>query len=1175
MAEVFLAKVAGPAGFEKTLVVKRILPHLVARESFVEMFLAEARIAAQLSHQNIVQIYDFGEEDGAYFISMEFIDGLNLRTLSRWLTKTGPITPALAARIIIEACEGLAYAHEFVNTATGERLGLVHRDISPENLMLTRTGGVKVLDFGIARVHGEDNGTHAGVLKGKIAYMPVEQLGAEPLDGRADVYALGVVLYQLLSGHRPWEKSNDIALAMSILNDPPTPLTHWLPDASPSLVNIIERATARKRDDRFADCRALQQSLEKFIASTGAVVSTADLARLAAKALELEDERVRLGTASSDSLSGNSSSGASGPGAEDSGDEVSGVSLAIDFGANELATPAQRKAPSPASVTPPAAAPPPWTDDAPTTPDLFPAGSAIAAAAASLKAPARSSPPRAPSPSAPPPPAASPASAPRTRGATSSSGTHAQFVPRVMPAGLEDAYVLNHTRKVVAPMALLSALRDQAAADRASQVLARFPAIAAQLMEQAVTLRPRLVDQVAALVDAALVADDHGRLAKLVESSDAQSGGYAATLRAELMQPLRVLWLVERLRLGLPPSGNGLVTWLGRLGPPMVPLLLAAIDASESGAAQNVFARALGLALNGAIGPVVERLEVQSPKNAAALCCALEVSGAVERKSVFQRLLGRRDVELTLQVMTGRAMAGGAEVLALLEAALGDREERVRVHAASLISSSGDPRLLQSMLSQVSQSAFDKRTDEERTAWWVAILSTLNATSALGAAAEQLEQKTTLFARKRSVAVKLAVVAGLKAAGSEGARLLLERTAANAAQPDEVVEAARAALVPVPVVPPSDRMSMEQRGQLRRMLVLDLALLTRAMTVVDAASGLLDTAMERLRATLRAIVLQDGKLEVLVKPEGVAVNDYIVSLRLTSSADQTDDHAPAVAAVLRARDLQRLALEAPLPIAELRGFLLHWFDPDAAGTRAPRVRVETFSGRTSSRVPPPIINTVALSFDAWKSAFEFVLAQQAELAVGRAPSVSSLDPFFENWSWVYLGGSGQVLSVVPTRRDDDGFAVHAANTACIAMAFASDLELGRSTIREVGEFALCRVLSEYGLPAAQRPAPGEAAPPELRLSLASLALGQIPHRRAASYAVAAYDLDVRSASTRHGGVVSTIVALADAWDAVAIRGGLGHPKALEQLNTRLRQRFMPELLDVFLRWGQAQLLAAR
>jgi hypothetical protein len=606
----------------------------------------------------------------------------------------------------------------------------------------------------------------------------------------------------------------------------------------------------------------------------------------------------------------------------------------------------------------------------------------------------------------------------------------------------------------------------------------------------------------------------------------------------------------------------------------MVPLLLWAVDASDSGPGQDTLARALGLALGGSVGPLVERLEAPNAKNVAALCGALEASGAVERKAVFQRLLGRRDVALTRQVMTGRARAGGAEVSGLLEAALGDRDEAVRVHAASLASSLDDGRLLASMLAQVLQPAFDKRTDDERTAWWVALLSAPNAAAALAAASDQLEQKTTLLVRKRSVAVKLAIVGGLKASGTEGARALLERTSTSKAQPDEVSAAARAALA-VAERAPSERLSIEQRAQLRRALVLELAMLTRAMTVVDVASGQLDPAMERLRSTLRALVLQDGKLEVTVKPEGVAVNGAPVPLRITLDDEQNDDYAPAVARVLHARDLQGFSVDGPLPVAELRAFLLQWFDPDGASSRAPHVRVATFSARPAPSAPLPVANPVPQSLEAWKGAFDFMLAQREALRAGRLPTLGSLDVFLEQWSRLYLGGGGQLLAVVPALGREDEFALHAVNTACIGMAFASDLELGGATVREVAELALCGALAEQGVPVERRPAPGVGLPEDLGLRMSLLFLGQVPHRRAASYSVAAHDLCGQGGPSRRPGVVSTIVALAEAWDSVAVRGAQGHPGALEQLNTRFRKRFMPELLDLFLRWGQAQLVGTR
>ncbi|HEX8698180.1 MAG TPA: serine/threonine-protein kinase, partial [Myxococcaceae bacterium] len=218
MAEVFLAKAAGPMGFEKTLVVKRILPHMAEDPTFVEMFLSEAKLAAQLNHPNIVQIFDFGEADGAYFLAMEYIDGPNLRVLLKRAVSQGlALPPAVCARLIASACEGLAFAHDFADPGTGELLGLIHRDISPDNVLVSRQGAVKVVDFGIAKAANQSHKTKTGLIKGKIAYMPVEQLQGQQLDRRADVYALGVVLYELLTGHYPFEATTDVSMMQAIL----------------------------------------------------------------------------------------------------------------------------------------------------------------------------------------------------------------------------------------------------------------------------------------------------------------------------------------------------------------------------------------------------------------------------------------------------------------------------------------------------------------------------------------------------------------------------------------------------------------------------------------------------------------------------------------------------------------------------------------------------------------------------------------------------------------------------------------------------------------------------------------------------------------------------------------------------------------------------------------------
>jgi eukaryotic-like serine/threonine-protein kinase len=282
MAEVFLARSAGPLGFEKQLVVKRILPHLTEDPQFVEMFLAEARLAALLNHAHIAQIFDFGQQDGRYFIAMEYIEGHNLRVLCRKAHERGLRLPfALCARLISMACEGLAYAHELTDPRHGKPLGLIHRDISADNLLLSRTGILKVVDFGIAKAASTwIPRTQTGLIKGKVAYMPPEQLLGRPLDARADLYALAVVLYELVTGRRPYEGESDVSLIQCILNEPMRDVQALREDMPKELEQIINRALSKDRESRQASCRELQQELERFVIRCGEPVGPYQLAEL-------------------------------------------------------------------------------------------------------------------------------------------------------------------------------------------------------------------------------------------------------------------------------------------------------------------------------------------------------------------------------------------------------------------------------------------------------------------------------------------------------------------------------------------------------------------------------------------------------------------------------------------------------------------------------------------------------------------------------------------------------------------------------------------------------------------------------------------------------------------------------------------------------------------------------
>ncbi|WP_224248917.1 serine/threonine protein kinase [Hyalangium gracile] len=291
MAEVYLAKVAGPMGFEKEVVVKRVLPHLAEDRGFVEMFFTEARLAARLNHPHIVQIFDFGQADGTYYLAMEYIDGLNLRALMKRVNSLKmALSPVLCAKLIAMACEGLAFAHALREPETGQPLELIHRDVSLDNILLSREGGLKIVDFGIAKAANQSHRTLTGVIKGKLSYMAPEQIRAMPLDLRVDVYSLGVVFYELLTGRKPFNATTEASMAQAILFEPPVPVLQRRPDLPQAVARILDRALAKDRDQRYADCRAFLSDLEDYLLSTGKKVGVHRTANFVSKMLEVKVE---------------------------------------------------------------------------------------------------------------------------------------------------------------------------------------------------------------------------------------------------------------------------------------------------------------------------------------------------------------------------------------------------------------------------------------------------------------------------------------------------------------------------------------------------------------------------------------------------------------------------------------------------------------------------------------------------------------------------------------------------------------------------------------------------------------------------------------------------------------------------------------------------------------------
>ncbi|MCC7542259.1 MAG: protein kinase [Deltaproteobacteria bacterium] len=270
MAEIFLARKDGPEGFSRTLVVKRILPHLVRDRAFVSMFLSEARIAALLAHPNVVHVYDFGEVDGSYYLAMEHVRGVDLRAVIDRAVELGGARPAVrlahAVKMVSFVCEGLAHAHGLREGARS--LGLVHRDVTPSNVLVSFDGAVKVADFGIAKVRQEATReeTQAGIVKGKIAYLSPEQARGETLDRRSDLFNAGLLLYECFVG-RPLLSPAAVERARRSPDDPRAmlPIAVSIPGAPEGLVAIVRRAADPDRALRYPDALSMRNDLEELL----------------------------------------------------------------------------------------------------------------------------------------------------------------------------------------------------------------------------------------------------------------------------------------------------------------------------------------------------------------------------------------------------------------------------------------------------------------------------------------------------------------------------------------------------------------------------------------------------------------------------------------------------------------------------------------------------------------------------------------------------------------------------------------------------------------------------------------------------------------------------------------------------------------------------------------------
>ncbi len=296
MGEVYLARQRGLDGFQKLLVIKTLLPHLCEDEEFITMFKDEARVTAQLIHPNICQVFEFDQVGDTYYMAMEYLRGEDVRRMWKACEQKGtPLQVPLICRVIADGAAGLDFAHSLRNSA-GEPYHIVHRDISPQNILVTFEGGVKIIDFGVAKAAGRAQHTRTGALKGKYSYMSPEQVAGLEIDGRSDIFALGIVLHELLTGRRLFKAESDVQTLARVREAHVPPPSLLNPQLPPGLDEIVLKALAKNPDDRYRTAQEFRLALEDWLIQGRMSASSAHLAEFL-KVLygERLDKESRLG----------------------------------------------------------------------------------------------------------------------------------------------------------------------------------------------------------------------------------------------------------------------------------------------------------------------------------------------------------------------------------------------------------------------------------------------------------------------------------------------------------------------------------------------------------------------------------------------------------------------------------------------------------------------------------------------------------------------------------------------------------------------------------------------------------------------------------------------------------------------------------------------------------------
>lgn len=280
MAEVFRAESAGIEGFKKRVAIKRVLPHLSKKPQFISMFLDEARLCAQLNHSNVVQTFDIGMGDDTYFIVMEYVDGADLKAIIERLRKAGyPVPLVPAVYIALKICEGLSYAHGLADSR-GKPFGIVHRDVSPPNVLITRYGEVKITDFGLARANNQLEHSEPGIIKGKFSYLaPEAALGLE-VDSRVDIFAVGIILWEMLAGRKLFSGASDYETVKQVQQAQIPSLRGFNEQVPDALETVILKALARDPEQRYQRASQLAKDLNAFLFECGKPVGPWDIAHL-------------------------------------------------------------------------------------------------------------------------------------------------------------------------------------------------------------------------------------------------------------------------------------------------------------------------------------------------------------------------------------------------------------------------------------------------------------------------------------------------------------------------------------------------------------------------------------------------------------------------------------------------------------------------------------------------------------------------------------------------------------------------------------------------------------------------------------------------------------------------------------------------------------------------------